>query len=141
MTSTLAVFARRVVMTLFGAVLLGAALTVAAATPAAHAEVDPGAKPWLFEVQQEGQTVGEVFVMPWHAAGEGLPAKASYVEHWVLFPGYAYPSPANGKAFTLRPAADQRYRSETDFFARVPFAPGARYLRVDVTDSASLPGR
>jgi hypothetical protein len=34
----------------------------------------------------------------------------------------------------------QRYASDEDFFARVPWSLGFRYLRIDVAESDHLPG-
>jgi hypothetical protein len=38
-------------------------------------------------------------------------------------------------------ASRQTYSSEEDFFARVAWEPGFRYVRVDATDTDTLPGR
>jgi hypothetical protein len=37
--------------------------------------------------------------------------------------------------------AREKYASEEDFFARVPWGPGFRYVRVDCLDTDQLPGR
>lgn len=75
----------------------------------------------------DGRKVGEIYVVR-------TPGAATYVEHWVMFPGYQYPD-------TIRPARVQRYDGERDFLAHVPFAPGARYARWDVTEKRNIPGR
>jgi hypothetical protein len=80
-------------------------------------------------------------VPAWNPQSPTLPDSAQYVEHWVLFAGYTYPSPLNGKAITVRPAAEQRAMSEAEFFAQVPWGPGFRYVRVDAADTTKLPGR
>ena len=135
------VLARRLTLALLGAALLVSAALLPVASPARAQLLDSWGKPATFEIVQDGTVVGADFVAVWHAAGGDLPAKARYVEHWVLDAGYAYPSPANGKAVTVRPAPHQRYSSEADFFARVPWGAGCRYVRVDCTDGTRRPGR
>ena len=63
-----------------------------------------------------------------------------YVEHWVLYPGYVYPSAENRVVTELRPGL-RAYDSVEDFFRRVPFEKGSRYVKVDCTDGTTLPGR
>ena len=75
----------------------------------------------------DGTKVGEIYV-----AREGSATK--YVEHWVMFDNYIYPS-------AIKPAREQRYTSEEDFLARVPFGPGSRYARWDVAEQSRIPGR
>jgi hypothetical protein len=96
----------------------------------ADAQLDPG----NFDILQHGQKVGEIFV----PARETKQTK--YVEHWVLFPGYVYPNGELSLRTTIK-AGRQRYSNETDFFARVPWARGYRYVRIDATDTTVLPGR
>ena len=133
---------RRRALTSFGAALLAATALLGASPPTARAQLDPtGGKAGTYDIVQDSRVVGTIFVPAWHDPNAGLPDNARYVEHWVLFPGYVYPSPANGKAITIRPAAEQRYASEADFFARVPWGAGSRYVRVDATDGTTLPGR
>ena len=89
--------------------------------------VDAGAL-HLHEIYHaDGTKVGEIYV-----AREGEAAR--YVEHWVMFDNYIYPS-------TIKPAREQRYTSEQDFLARVPFGPGATYARWDVVEQSRIPGR
>jgi hypothetical protein len=64
----------------------------------------------------------------------------TYLEHWVLYPGYVYPSEANGMKVVIRPGL-AAYRDTVDFLSRVPWAPGSRYVRVDCADGTTLPGR
>ena len=75
----------------------------------------------------DGTKVGEIYV-----AREGSATR--YVEHWVMFDGYIYPS-------MIKPAREQRYASEQDFLARVPFGPGSTYARWDVVEQSRIPGR
>jgi hypothetical protein len=82
----------------------------------------------LHEIYHEdGLKVGEIYV----AREPGAP---TYVEHWVMFDTYEYPD-------QIRPAARQRYASEQDFLARVPFGPGYTYARWDVAERHTIPGR
>ncbi len=90
--------------------------------------VDAAGPVHLHEIYHaDGTKVGEIYV-----AREGEAAR--YVEHWVMFDGYIYPS-------AIKPARDQRYTSEKDFLARVPFRPGSRYARWDVVAQSQIPVR
>ena len=109
------------------------ALLLARSAPPAHAQLDPTGGRSL-EIWQGGEKVGEIYV-PVRPAGA-----TTYAEHWVLFPGYVYPSGDGKVEVALRPGGPA-YRSEADFFARVPFAPGSRYVRVQSDDTDRLPGR
>jgi hypothetical protein len=113
---------RRIIL---AAILAALALLVALPT---SAQLDPG----NFEIRQNGRTVGEIFV-PARA-----PGTTTYAEHWVLSADYAYPSPDSAVMTQIR-APRQRYASEEDFFARVPWGPGSRYVRIDATESDRLP--
>ncbi len=75
----------------------------------------------------DGTKVGEIYVTR-------RPGAAAYVEHWVMFPGYAYPD-------HIRPAVSQRYHGEQDFLDHVAFGPGYRYVRWDVVERGTVPGR
>jgi hypothetical protein len=96
----------------------------------ASAQLDPG----NFDIVQNGKKVGEVFV-PDRAVGQ-----TAYVEHWVLFSDYVYPNNDLPLKTIIKPGR-QRYVSEEDFFARAPWGRGFRYVRMDVTDTDTLPGR
>jgi hypothetical protein len=99
----------------------------------AKAQLDPGLRTYLYE---NGIRVGEVYV-PDRAAGA-----TEYVEDWVLYPNYLYPGPQFIGALQIVPSSSERpYASETDFFQRVPFAPGSKYIRVLAQEYTSLPGR
>jgi hypothetical protein len=103
------------------------ALALAKSAPA---QIDPG----YFEVFQNGVKAGEICV----------PARdvetVNYVEHWVLFNNYVYPGRDPELVTTIK-VARRGYANEADFFARVPWGPGFRYVRVDSTDTDKLPGR
>lgn len=103
------------------------ALALAKSAPA---QIDPG----FFEVFQNGVKVGEICV----------PARdveaVNYVEHWVLFNNYVYPGRDPELVTTIK-VARRGYANEADFFARAPWGPGFRYVRVDSTDTDRLPGR
>jgi hypothetical protein len=96
----------------------------------APAQVDPDQR--SFAVVQNSAVVGEI----WR---EGTNPK-HYVEHWVLYPGYLYPSTVNQVSATLRPG-HHTYANTADFLAHVPFEEGSRYVKVDCDDSESIPGR
>jgi hypothetical protein len=100
---------------------------VGAAGPA-RAQIDPMS---VMDITQQGVVVGQIYV----------PAYASptdYVEHWVLFPGYAYPS-STSRFVTEITASDHRYDSTEQFLREVPFPAGTRYVRVSAHDTDSLP--
>jgi hypothetical protein len=96
----------------------------------APAQIDPDQR--SFAVVQNNAVVGEI----WR---EGSNPK-HYVEHWVLYSGYEYPSTVNQVSATLRPG-HHAYADTADFLAHVPFEEGSRYVKVDCDDSESIPGR
>jgi hypothetical protein len=110
------------------------ALTVARASAiSTGAQLDPSG---IYDILQNGIRVGEVYVP------ERDPRATQYVEHWVLYNSYVYPSKDTPELKTeIRLAQKSNYESEADFFARVPFGPGFRYVRADCTDTDQLPGR
>jgi hypothetical protein len=114
-----------------GAILLGLVVAWAAldfGSPA-EAQLDPG----NFELYQNGVKVGEVFVPVRDRNAR------NYSEHWVLFA--AYVDPAEGRGSTeIRPVAP-RYQTLPDFFRRVPFEDGSRYVLIGAHESDHLPGR
>lgn len=83
-------------------------------------------------IYQRGKLVGEVY-------REGG-SETNYVEHWVLYPGYVYPSPANKASFELRPGQAE-YKDAATFLAKVPFEKGSRYVKTSCEDGTSIPGR
>jgi hypothetical protein len=118
----------------FRALLLGAALCAlfAAAPPAraAAVQLDSG----NHDIFQDGRKVGEIFV----PARE--PGATFYVEHWVLFADYIYPNRQLSVVTTIK-ASRLHYASEEEFFARVAWGPGYRYVRVESYDTDQLPGK
>jgi hypothetical protein len=109
-------------------IVLALVLLLTFAMPA-HAQLDPG----FHDIRQGGHVVGQIYV-PARAAGA-----TSYLEHWVLFSAYVYPSGGRDAVPTEIVASGSSYASERDFFARVPFAAGSRYVRVQSVESAALP--
>lgn len=107
-----------------------AALALGLLAPSgARAQLDPG----NFELYQDGVKVGEVFVP------DRAERARAYVEHWVLWPGYVNPGPRSGST-EIRPVA-LRYADTPDFFQRVHFPEGSRYVRIGALESSRLPGR
>ena len=94
-----------------------------------EAQLDPG----NFDLYQDGLKVGEIFV-PFRDRTD-----QNYVEHWVLFSQYENPRENSGN--TVISPAGQRYESAQDFFQRVPFGPGSRYVRIRANESLNLPAR
>ena len=109
-------------------ILLASAFVFALASPA-QAQLDPG----NVDVFQGGSKVGEIFV-PARA-----PSAHRYIEHWVLFSGYVYPGSDSATTTEIR-AATARYASAQNFFNRVPWGPGFRYVLIQATEAGRLPG-
>lgn len=84
-------------------------------------ESRPGTTPVLLgEIYREGRDV------------------TRYTEHWVLYPGFVNPSGNNDVTLEIRPGL-REYRNAADFFARVPFTRGSRYVHVDCLDTEERP--
>ena len=114
---------------------LSTLFALALSANAAAAQLDPGTHDVYQRDQfQNERKVAEIFVP------EREPGATFYVEHWVLFDGYVYPSPQLSVVTTIK-ASRLRYASEADFFARVAWGPGFRYIRVESFDTDQLPGR
>lgn len=99
----------------------------------ARAQIDPyRASYGVYESVRGGESVlrGEIY-------REGTDP-TRYDEHWVLYPGYVYPSATSGVTLTIRPGL-REYRDTADFFARVPFARGSRYVHVANLDTDERP--
>lgn len=96
-----------------------------------HAQLDPGTSVGIF---QNGIKTGEIYV-PYYT-----PQSINYIEHWVLFNNYVYPGKDPSLMTTLQ-MARRGYENEADFFARVPWGSGFRYVRVYCTDTDQMPGR
>jgi len=122
------------VKNLWKCVLAGLALaliTAAILAPTAKAQLDAGNRIYLYE---NGVRVGEVYV-PYRAPGQ-----TQYVEDWVLYPNYMYPGPRFIGTLQIVPSpTEQPYASEQDFFQRVPFTTGSKYIRVLAQESNYLP--
>ena len=98
-----------------------------------RAQLDPTGG---YEILQNGIRVGEIYVP------ERDSRTTQYVEHWVLYNSYVYPNKNQPELKTeIRVAQKSSYESEADFFARVPWGAGYRYVRVDCTEYDNLPGR
>jgi hypothetical protein len=95
---------------------------------ASDAQVTPEIK--TFAVYEEGVLVGEIFRIDQDPS--------QYSEHWVLYPNYVYPSEKNGLSLEIRPGF-REYRSTDDFFRRVPWGEGSRYVKTDCFDGNQLP--
>jgi hypothetical protein len=108
---------------------IAAALVLFSATKA-PAQLDSGTR--SFAVVQNDSVVGEI----WRDGDE----PTHYLEHWVLYPGYVYPSTVNQIETKIQPG-HHLYGSTADFLAHVPFERGARYVKVDCDDGESIPGR
>ena len=115
-----------------------ATLTLAFAIGTATLAIAPRARaqcptdPDSIAIIQDGEVVGEIYRID--------PDPDHYVEHWVLYPGYVYPDAESGVITELRPGY-RTYRNLDDFYARVPFEKGSRYVKVDCLDGTTLPGR
>jgi hypothetical protein len=108
------------------AVLMGGILP-----PPVRAQLDPDVRIYLYE---NGIRVGEVFVP------ERVEGQTQYVEHWVLYPNYMYPGPRYIGALQVVPSMTEKpYDSEADFFSRVPFEKGSKYVRVTAQEYNYLP--
>jgi hypothetical protein len=116
----------------FLAVALVALTVVKASAVSPRAQLDPG----FFNIFQNGIRVGEIYVP------ERDPGASRYVEHWILYNSYVYPSRELPELKTeIRVSQKSAYESEADFFARAPFGPGFRYVRADCAEFDRLPGR
>ena len=111
-------------------VALGLFAVVHFATHRAEAQVNPG----FHRLFQKGVEVGVIFA-------PSRSSSARYVEHWILYKGYVYPGQEGAAAVEIRPDGQVTYSSEADFFKRTRWEPGFRYVRVDASESTTLPGR
>jgi hypothetical protein len=67
------------------------------------------------------------------------PHPEEYTEHWVLYPGYVYPSAANGVTVEIRPG-QHAYEGLGDFFARVPSPRARATFRPSAPTARRCPG-
>src|SRR2546422_759985 len=98
--------------------LTAAALVLALAAafvPHATAQIDPMKAPYY--IYESGKMVGVIYV-PDRAS------KELYIEHWVLFPNYVYPSGTNGQSITIVANTEFRIDDEKAFFRSVPWGEG-----------------
>ncbi|MFO0649065.1 MAG: hypothetical protein U0326_22680 [Polyangiales bacterium] len=96
----------------------------------AGAQIDPYRQ--SYGVYERDLLVGEIF------RDETDPAH--YSEHWVLYPEYVYPGASNGLSVVIRPSG-MSYENLSDFFRRVRWDRGSRYVETVCNDGASLPVR
>ena len=121
-----------------GAFCAAAALIMLALSFAAQAHPTAPRRqltPDVHDIFQRGRLVGIIYVP---AREEGA---VHYVEHWVLFDNYVYPGRDPHLRTTIALSRYRNYETEEEFFRRVPWGPGYRYVRVDSTDTETLPGR
>ena len=86
-----------------------------------------------FDLYESGNKVGEIYV-----PGR-LPGTTHYVEHGVLFPGYVYPGPKSLVTLKIVPKLTSPYADENDFFRRVRFDSGSKYIRVTADEFSQMP--
>jgi hypothetical protein len=97
-------------------------------------QLDPGMKAGsAFDIWQAGNKVGEIYIPA------RQPGVSHYDEHWVLFPDYVYPGPKNLEPVRIVPLAVSPYASQEDFFRRVPFKRGSKYIRVTADEYDQMP--
>lgn len=118
---------------------LAAVVTLAVSSMAgeriARAQLEPDLQSFgIYEPTLSGPYVlrGEIFRVGTDSA--------TYTEHWVLYPGYVYPSAQNGVHVEIVPGL-HAYSSERDFLSRVSFPTGSRYVKAACADGTRLPGR
>src|SRR4051812_12770777 len=113
--------------------IMAAAVLALVLACTAIAQVDPGMKLGLYE---NNVKVGEMYLNP-YATGQ-----TTYVQNWVLSPGYQYPGPRFlGALQVIASPTDRPYASEMDFFQNVPWSTGSKYVRITSEEFTSLPGR
>src|SRR5689334_6327847 len=107
----------------FGLALQGsqAATAIRRPTPLLHAPRQIPVEP--DKIFQKGIQVGEIY-----PSGND-PKATQYVEHWVLYDNYVYPGQDHPELATMIKAAPENdYQSEADFFKRVKWGRGFRYV-------------
>lgn len=99
------------------------------------AQLDPGdgREGAAFDLFEAGNHVGQIFV----PARE--PGTIHYLEHWVLFPNYVYPGPKNLAMLKIVPKSPSPFKDEADFFRRVEFKQGSKYIRVTADEYHEMP--
>ena len=115
---------------LLTAIALAATAAFALTAGPAAAQLDSGNK--TISQLERGQWVdrGQVFVPE-------KPDRDNYLEHWILYPGYTYPSQTTD--VTMRFASpDTQPADEAQFFAQ-RFPDGARYVLVEAHEYDTVP--
>ena len=114
------------------AVLLAATLAVFIPHNA-QAQIDPGGATHYTQLLfDHGVQVGEVYIL------DRAPGQTQYAEDWVLYPNYAHSGPRFIGALQVVPGT-LHYQSESDFFSKVPFPAGSKFVRVSAEEFSSLP--
>ena len=90
----------------------------------------------IYQTQGEVRTLAGTIYVPQRA-----PEQPVYSEYWVLFPKYVYPSEKNPVSTEIVPSSGYHYTSVEDFFAKVPWGEGYRFVNVIAIDGTVLPGR
>lgn len=86
----------------------------------ARAQLEVG----VMGIYQNGKEVGRIYVPNRGAKDE------TYVEHWVLFPGYVYPSKHRPGLETLIVPLEESAESLADFKKNQAAQPGVRFVEV-----------
>jgi hypothetical protein len=121
---------KKMMMFLLPALMLALVLT-GLMPHAAKAQVNPGLRYYLYE---NGIRAGEIYFP------DRAPSQTNYVEDWVLYPNYLYPGPQFIGPLQIVPTPSEApYASESDFFQKVPFEKGSKYIRVTAEEHTSLP--
>jgi hypothetical protein len=112
-------------------------IILAAGASTAPAQIDTGilVAADTSVLYQNGKVVGIKYV-PQHYSGAKLTA-----EHQVLFANYQVSSARNPIRTEVVPAPELQYANEAEFFAKVPFAPGDKYVYVTKTENTKLPSQ
>lgn len=91
-----------------------------------------------YAIYQYGEKVGEIY------SEADPPPELTGLEHWVLSPAYVDASSRGPAALEIIPCvhpAGDEISSARDFFRRVEWGEGYRYVRVAARSSTTLPGR
>ena len=112
-------------------------IVLAAGASTASAQIDTGilVAADTSILYQNGKLVGIKYV-PQHYSGAKLTA-----EHVVLYANYQASSARNPIRTEVVPAPELQYANEAEFFAKVAFAPGDKYVYVTKTESTKLPSQ
>ncbi|NOU13305.1 MAG: hypothetical protein HOO92_04960 [Methylococcaceae bacterium] len=75
-------------------------------------------------IHQNDKEVGRIYVPPRHAKPD------TYVEHWVLYPGYVYPSNKRPGLKTIIVPLEESFSSLSSFKNSLFLQPGSRLIEV-----------